>query len=117
MGLALGYVDAEIAAGLGISLPTLRKYYFSVLKLRQMQRTRFELWRATTLAAQAADGNVGAMKELDKLMVRRDQHFAELAFKGNDNVQATVLGKKEQARLDADEAALDPDLKPGFGAH
>ena len=114
MGQAMGYTDEEIAAGLGVSLPTLRKYYFSELKRRQMQRTRFELWRAETLAEQARTGNVGAMKELGKLMERRDQFLADAQFRDEgDDAPAAKLGKKEQARQDAELAAEDPDLTPG----
>ncbi|WP_299647973.1 hypothetical protein [uncultured Jannaschia sp.] len=114
MGLAMGYTNVEIAAGLGISLPTLRRYYFSELKRREMQRTRFELWRAETLAVQAASGNVGAMKELGNLMKRRDEHLADAGFRADvDPTPPPKLGKKEQDRQNAEHAVEDPDLMPG----
>lgn len=59
LGLAMSYSDAEIAKGLGISLPTLRKYYFSALRRRNMQRLRFEMWRAEVLADQAKAAGPG----------------------------------------------------------
>lgn len=103
IGLAMGYGDAEIASGLGISLPTLKKYYFSELKRREMQRTRFELWRAKQLADQAAGGNVGAMKELTKIMEARDRARTLARFGDDDQTEerGERLGKKEQARRDA----------------
>lgn len=105
IGLAMGYTDAEIASGLGVSLPTLRKYYFSDLKRREMQRTRFELWRAEQLARQAGDGNVGAMKELGKLIETRDRKRALDEYRDDDEDQVADerLGKKELARRAAAE--------------
>lgn len=105
IGLALGYSDAEIASGLGVSLPTLRKYYFSELKRREMQRTRFDLWRAEQLARQAGAGNVGAMKELGRLVEARDRSRAieEFGHREEDDAPAEQLGKKERARRAAAE--------------
>ena len=114
LGLAMGYTNAEIASGLGISLPTLRKYYFSELKRRDMQRARFELWRAEQLARAANDGNVGAMKQLGQLMERRDRQLAEQRLREEDEKPVPPQGKKEQARLDAQAAVSDPDLTPGW---
>lgn len=120
LGLAMGYSDDEIAAGLGVSKPTLRKYYFSELKRRDMQRTRFELWRAETLALLAGDGNVGAMKELGKLLEKRDLHLAEkrVRERAGDEDQGEKLGKKEAARRAARQTAegngWDGLLNPGY---
>ncbi|WP_245191029.1 hypothetical protein [Jannaschia formosa] len=114
LGLAMGYKPAEIAAGLGISLPTLRKYYFSELKRADMQRMRFELWRMEVLAREGNKGNVGALKELEKIKASRDRHLAEQRLKDEEADTPEILGKKEQARLDAQKALDDPDLKPGW---
>jgi hypothetical protein len=115
MGLALGYKAEEIAQGLHISLPTLRKYYFSELRAASMQRIRFELWRAKILADEANKGNVGAFKELGKIMEKRDRLAAEQALKDQPaDAAAEPIGKKEAARRAAAEAAnSDPDLTPG----
>jgi transcriptional regulator with XRE-family HTH domain len=114
LALAMGYSDAEIAEGLGVSAPTLRKYYFSELKRRKMQRTRFELWRAETLAALAGAGNVTALKELGKVMEKRDRHLAEQRLRQSDD--RSKMGKKE-ARIEAARTALESDdlLTPGYG--
>jgi hypothetical protein len=104
LGLAMGYSDAEIALGLEISVPTLRKHYFSALKRREMQRTRFELWRADVLARQANLGNVGAVKELGKIMERRDRYLADLRLQGRGEPEPKK-GKKELRREAAERAA------------
>lgn len=97
LGLAMGYSDKEIAFGLGISVPTLRKHYFSTLKRRDMQRARFELWRAEVLANGANAGNVGAMKELTKIVEKRDRYLAEERIR-NAAPDEPPKGKKEQRR-------------------
>jgi hypothetical protein len=108
LGLAMGMAASEIANGLGISLPTLRKYYFSELKRSDMQRDRFELWRAHQLAELANAGNVTAIKELGKLMATRDRAKA-LAELGDDDdlPKAPRVGVKEQRVQAAGDAAKD----------
>lgn len=107
LGLAMGLSTAEIANGLGISTPTLRKHYFSALKRREMQRTRFELWRGAVLADQAQNGNIGAMRELGKIIDRHDARQAARELteaQGDAPAPRMPKGKKEQARLEAQEA-------------
>lgn len=124
IGLALGYSDAEIANGLGISPPTLKKHYFSEMKRRQMQRTRLEIWQAATLAELAGTGNVGAMKELRKIVSERDRKHALERFGDDDDAPVPRVGKKEQARLDAADVVKGDSaddwgnlLKPGAYEH
>ncbi|MEI4470935.1 hypothetical protein [Frigidibacter sp. MR17.24] len=111
----MGYKPEEIAQGLHISLPTLRKYYFSELQAAPMQRTRFELWRAKVLADEANRGNVGALKELGKILEKRDRHLAEQRLLGGEGKKPEEpIGKKEAARrAAAEQADGDPDLTPG----
>lgn len=101
LGLALGYTNAEIASGLGISVPTLREHYSFALKRREMQRVRFELWRAQLLANLANDGNVGAIKELGKVLDRRTRILADQRMRdlddGTGDAKAEPLGKKARA--------------------
>lgn len=116
IGLALGYSDAEIASGLGVSVPTLKKYYFSTaLKMRAMQRARYELWRAQTLAAQANDGNVSAMRELQAIFDARDRKTALRRMTETQENAPQRLGKKEvaeQAAVSAGEGTeWGDDLK------
>lgn len=103
LGLAMGYSDSEIASGIGVSAPTLRKYYFSALKRRDMQRCRYELWRAETLATLAGEGNIGAMKELGRIFESRDRRIAEERVRASsDNAPVEMIGKKEADRLAAE---------------
>ncbi|WP_246022241.1 hypothetical protein [Pararhodobacter zhoushanensis] len=114
MGCALGLSDGEIAQGIGVSLPTLRKYYFSALQRRDMHRTRYELWRAAKLAELGDCGNVGALKELEKTMLRFDRLAAEKKLRDAVS-EPEAVGKKEQARRAAKTAAAgDNDLTPGL---
>jgi hypothetical protein len=117
LGLAMRYSDREIAAGLGISVPTLRKYYFSELKRRDMQRMRFELWRAETLAAKANEGDTGAMKELAKVIEKRDRHLLSEKLKAEGGDQPAEGKKEARKRAAADAIDQDDLLKPGFGPH
>lgn len=124
LALAMGYSDAEIARGLGISAPTLRKHYFSTLKRRDMQRCRFELWRAETLAQQAKSGNVGAMKELGKIFETRDRRIAEERLRAaGDGAKPLEIGKKEAERRAAEKVVKDGSdgwgdlLDPTAGLH
>ena len=121
LGLAMGMVTSEIANGLGISLPTLRKYYFSELKRADMQRDRFELWRVHQLAELANAGNVSAIKELGKLMATRDRAKA-LAELGDEDDLSKVprIGVKQQRIQAAGDAGKDSgwdDLLPPKIAH
>ena len=107
LGLAMEYSDSEIAAGLHISVPTLRKYYFSELKAREMQRTRFDLWRSHQLAKLANDGNVTAIKELGKVVDKRDRQLAEERIRAAQDT--APLPKKVARRQAAQEAASGGD--------
>ena len=121
LGLAMGMTTDEIANGLGITAPTLRKYYFSELKRRDMQRDRFELWRVHQLAELANAGNVSAIKELGKVMATRDraQALAELGD-ADDLPKMPRIGVKQQRLQAAGDAAKDSgwdDLLPPKLAH
>lgn len=114
LGLAMGKSNAEIANGLGVSEPTLRKYYFSALKRRDMQRDRFELWRAAKLAEMADAGNVSALDKLGKLIEKHDRLRAQREIEASK--AGPTLGKKEKQIAAAREVISDDDLlTPGFG--
>lgn len=120
LGLALGYSDPEIAQGIGVSTPTLRKHYFSELKRRDMQRVRLEFWRVHKLAEQGERGNVGALKELGKIMEGRERSLAARRLRDEDQDDDTPIlpeGKKAQREAQAREALRsDPLLRPN-GLH
>lgn len=110
MLVALGWANPRIATALGVTLPTLHKYYFYELRQRDVARDRLELRRLELAWELAEKGNVGAFKEFGKLMERNDRMDAERAMgekpKDNDGSKAAEkAGKKvmdEQRAMDAD---------------
>ncbi|AVO39607.1 hypothetical protein C6Y53_02090 [Pukyongiella litopenaei] len=105
MLLALGWSVERVAAGCHISVPTLKKYYFSVLKTRAIQRDRLVAWQFERLMELAAAGNVSALKELQQMIERNDRMAASASLRDEaDAPQPEKLGKKEQARRAAMEA-------------
>lgn len=109
MLVALGWANPRIASALGITLPTLHKYYFYELDQRAVARDRLELTRLELAWDLAKNGNVGAFKEFGKLLDRNDRMEAERelgsAPKANSKPNQDRVGKKvidEQRALDAD---------------
>lgn len=116
MLLAMGWSNQRIANALHTSLPTLRKYYFSELKARDIQRDRLDAWRFEVVMEKAADGDMPAMKELGRLIDRNDKALA--AARMVDEPPAEAIGKKEEARraavdLERDGGAWGGDLTIG----
>lgn len=110
MLVAFGWGNKRIAAALFITLPTLRKYYFSELRFRAVARDRLDAGLAMKLWDQVQAGNVGAMKEFQKLLERNDRMEVE-RFMGSTEPKAAGaapperVGKKqvdEQRAMDAD---------------
>jgi len=120
MLLALGWGKERIANACHISVPTLNKHYFSILKTRDMQRDRLVAWQFQKLAAQVEKGNVGAMRELNRMIEKNDQMnasaFLDSAAKQGDKPKPK--GKKEIDAGAAQEAeeALERELGLG-GEH
>lgn len=105
MLLALGWSNARIASVLNITLPTLRKHYFFELRQREAARDKMEA-RRFELAWKAAEaGNVGAMREVGRLLDRNDAMLAEGAAIAPAGKAAAVptaaAGKKEQQKQQA----------------
>jgi len=116
MLLALGWSNQRIADALHVSLPTLKKYYFSELKARSVQRDRLDAWRFEVVIKKATSGDMSAMKELDRMIVRNDRVLA--AARIADEPADEKVGKKEEARRAAadlvrDGGAWGDDLAPG----
>jgi hypothetical protein len=63
MLVALGWSNKRIASALFVTLPTLRKHYFSELKFREVARDRLTANMATKLWDAVHGGNVAAGKE------------------------------------------------------
>ena len=99
MLLALGWANPRIAAAMFVTLPTLRKHYFSELKFRDVARDRLDARTAITLWDQFQAGNVAAGKAFREFVEHND-----LMIYGQTSPPeptAPKLGKKEQALADA----------------
>jgi hypothetical protein len=123
--MALDWTAERIANALGISQPTLRRHYLSVLKLRALARDALDARRAELLWQQVEKGNVGAMKQFGQMVEEADRKSMSrkvaAAEDGDDldagPVKATGYVKKTVKAADQAQAALmiDPDLQPGRG--
>lgn len=111
MLLALGWAGERIAAALRITMPTLRRHYFSELKFREVARDRLNLRRAEMLWRAAEGGNVGAMREFARFLEANDRMVSERemgAAPAKREEAPARLGKKV---VDAQRAvAADADL-------
>ncbi len=106
MLLAFGWSNERIAGAMKISQPTLRKNYFQVLGQRSVARDQMEAARALKLWELAMGGNIGAFKELSRVIEKNDAMVAQRDFRGDDaeEPKPDKVGKKEQARIAAEEA-------------
>lgn len=127
LGLALGWNQERIAAGVAISPATLKRYFRAELKTRDMARDQLDLRRFELVMAEANKGNVGAIKELGKMLERNDQMVAGRKFQDaqagdSDDRKPRAekpLGKKEAAQRAAETAGGEgslwgSDLTPGY---
>jgi hypothetical protein len=121
MLLAMGWSNPRIAATIEVSLPTLHRYFGKILAERDMMRDRMIARRAELLWQQAESGNVGALKEVAKLMEANDRKTWAEGLRDSEEMEkpdslapvakAKALGKKEEAVQAASDAiAADPDL-------
>ena len=110
--LAMGWLDGRIASALRITKATLKKHYFVDLRHRDEARDALEGERLQLLFEAAKKGNVGAMRELGRVLEKLDLanwHPGREAAAGAADQQpgaakSKPLGKKEQAELDAETA-------------
>lgn len=101
--LAQGWTNERIAGALGITTPTLRRHYFSVLKARDVARDRVESIGLLTLWNLGREGNVAAMKEYFR---RHDAVIGDF-FEEKVEEERKRVGKKEQIRREADNPPDD----------
>ena len=104
MLVALGWSNIRIAAALFITLPTLRKHYFSELKFRDVARDRLNATMATKLWDLFMSGNVAAGKEFRDFVEKNDLMLYGQTERPAAS-KAPKLGKKEAALA----AAQQPD--------
>lgn len=111
--LAQDWPLQRVANALRITLPTLRKHYFSVLKEKDIARDRVEARHIDLLWGQCEQGNVAALKAFRDLMDRSERANAERKFLGGEDEEPKArkhqLGKKEVAALEAQTAGMDSD--------
>lgn len=101
--LAQGWTNERIAGAIGITIPTLKRHYFSVLKTRDVARDRVEAIGILSLWNMGREGNVAAMKEYFR---RHDAAVGDIFGDQVERAQSRV-GKKEQARIEADSPPDD----------
>lgn len=125
--LSVGWSNQRIANALAVSLATLKRYFRAELKVRDQMQDRMEAARLQRAYDLADGGNVGAMRQLDRLIEK--QHLAGIAKRigaaqtgadDDDSEEAAPrrkLGKKEAAQNAAKTAGEDSewgsDLLPG----
>lgn len=123
MLVALGWSNPRISSAMGVTLPTLHKYYFYELRQREVARDRLELRRLELAWELSEKGNVGAFKEFGKLLERNDRMEIEREMSSSKKDEAPEpkerLGKKimnEQRAIDAD-ADLMAELEQEARVH
>lgn len=117
MLLAVGWNNERIASILQLSLPTFRRNFFHELKVRPVARDMLDARRLELAMTAAQSGNVGAMRQVDRLLEKFDLMEAERKYAAKDKggepeAPREKLGKKmmdEKLALDAD-AALTAEL-------
>lgn len=110
MLVAAGWSNSRIAASLYITVPTLRKHYFSELKYRDVARDRLTANTMTKLWELFMAGNVAAGKEFRDVMRENDRMTFEAAMAKEPKTDSAGprAGKKT---LDHQRAAdADADL-------
>ncbi len=105
MLVAMGWSNKRIAAALFVTLPTLRKHYFSELKFRDVARDRLNATMATKLWDLFLSGNVAAGKEFRDFVEKNDLMLYGQTAQPAKAEKPAKLGKKEAAVA----AAHQPD--------
>ncbi len=101
MLVATGHKPDDIAAVLRVSMPTLRKHYFSELGDSKIERMRVRGKLLVQMMTEALKGNVGAGKFIAGELARAELGTTPDAAKAKAPAKATPLGKKEEERLAA----------------
>lgn len=102
MLLAFGWKDERIAHALGITPPTLRKHYFSELRVREEARDRLDATLAYRMLEGAMSGNVGAAKEFSRIQERIELYSLSKTLSATPTVQKPEkLGKKQERMIAA----------------
>lgn len=102
---AIGRSPDEIAAALSITAKTLRKHYSRELREHDAAKLKVEGKLLVALVREVDKGNVSANKELAKRLEKAGlQQLADRVSGRKSAEKAAPLGKKEAAKLAANEA-------------
>ena len=106
LGFARGWTVKKVAQSIGVSVPTLRQYYFSHVQRREQLALMMESVQLGRLNDLAAGGNVSAEKELMKALSKGRVAEISAAYAGEAPAppKAPKLGKKEAAVAGAKNA-------------
>lgn len=101
--LGLGWTPVAIARSLRITLPTLRKHYFSELRDREMARFQLKAAQIMMEYREADKGNAGMIKALGERIRRGELAELQAEMEQRQQPKAPKLGKKEQRQKAAEE--------------
>lgn len=106
--LALGWSNDRVAGAIEVSLATLKRYFRAELAQRDRMRDRLDAERIMVVAEMAMDGNVGAAKELQRLLDRNDRMEIERDLAKQPKAKAPESqGKKQIDKNRARDAEAD----------
>lgn len=118
---ATGHTLAECATAIGLSQPTLRKHYFSAVQLFDRAKLMIKGERLVQLAAEAASGNVAAIKELGKEIERGELRALgeRVKDRGRGEKPAAPMGLKDQRKQAARDVKglFEPRQPPRARSH
>lgn len=107
--LAMGVQVKQVAKSLGVTQPTLRQHYSSLLSQRRDMRARMDAVRYLRLWQESMKGNVAALKEFDRILERIDVASLSDQIEGAQTKKPRQLGKKEAAQIAAETAGEGTD--------
>lgn len=99
--LVAGMTNTQIAADLGITVPTLRKHYFHNGKVnaklaREMAIAEMRARNVLRLDAEADKGNVSAMRALEPILEKAQRDMAERELGSPETPKEQSFGLKRQ---------------------
>jgi hypothetical protein len=101
LGNEAGWED-EVAAGLGISVPTLKKHYFRELKEKVSARRQLKATLLYKLMSESEAGNASAIEKLFKRLDKMELSELEAAVRARGD-KREPKGKKELQKEAASE--------------
>lgn len=106
--LASGATNKEVAATLGLSVPTFRKHYLHLIKQRDLMLDRLRTKLRVTQIQQGIAGNASALNAALNMLDKVRAENAEAKIKGREKPKqekAKKLGKKEERKIAAENVS------------